>query len=259
MRFNSSVFKETLSFLTQYISTLSGGRLLQRHVLLILASAGFMFFIYPALPLDRYLTDLFFDAQQHGFPFKHHPFLEQFMHLGLKWLMVAIALSALAISFVAYRVARLRVYRKPLLWVFVGMVISTSIVATLKRYNLHGCPWDLAMYGGDLPFFELFSAPPFGVEVGRCFPAGHPSGGFALLAFYFAFGRLKQRFATWMLWIAVAMGLVMGMAQVIRGAHFMSHVLWSGWVVWLVLLILYWIWPPVSAQEAHREECSKDI
>lgn len=233
MQFNNSIFD-------RYISTLCN-----RQWLSILAAAGLMYFIYPTLPLDRYLTDLFFDTQS-GFYFKHQPFLEQFMHLGLKWLMVVVALSTLATSLASYWIIRLKVYRRPLLWIFVGMVISTTMVAVLKRYNLHGCPWDLTMYGGDLPYFELFSAPPLGVKVGHCFPAGHPSGGFALLAFYFAFVQLRPRFASWMLWIAIAMGLAMGMAQVMRGAHFLSHVLWSGWVVWLVLLILYWIWPPLS-------------
>jgi membrane-associated PAP2 superfamily phosphatase len=33
---------------------------------------------------------------------------------------------------------------------------------------------------------------------------------------------------------AVAAGLVLGLAQQWRGAHFMSHTLWSGWVCWCV-------------------------
>jgi len=33
---------------------------------------------------------------------------------------------------------------------------------------------------------------------------------------------------------ALAAGLVLGLAQQARGAHFMSHTLWSGWVCWCV-------------------------
>lgn len=123
------------------------------------------------------------------------------------------------------------------------MVVSTAVVAILKHLNQHGCPWDVTLYGGDLPLFDLFAPPPLGMEAGRCFPAGHPSGGFALIAFYFAFMHYKPRFAAYMLGLGLVMGLVMGAAQIMRGAHFLSHVLWSGWLVWMALLVLYWILP----------------
>jgi membrane-associated PAP2 superfamily phosphatase len=172
------------------------------------------------------------------------------MHIGLKWLMVVIALSSLLLAVAGYRFTKLETHRQSFSWVFVGMVVATTAVSILKHYSQHGCPWDLAMYGGNLPLFELFATPPAGAEGGRCFPAGHPSGGFALMAFYFAFIHSKSRLATNMLWLGLATGLLMGMAQVMRGAHFLSHALWSGWVVWVVLLILYWIWPPNKALPA---------
>jgi membrane-associated PAP2 superfamily phosphatase len=31
---------------------------------------------------------------------------------------------------------------------------------------------------------------------------------------------------------AAATGLVLGVAQQMRGAHFMSHTLWTGWLCW---------------------------
>lgn len=207
-----------------------------------------MLMVYPSLQLDRVLTDLFFDIHQQRFLLKHHPFLTQWMHVGLKWLMVMIALVCLLLSSAGYKLTKLQPYRRPFLWVFVGMVVSTTAVAILKHYNQHACPWDLAIYGGDSPFFELFTAAPSGVESGSCFPAGHPSGGFALMAFYFAFMHSKPRFSTGMLILGLFAGLVMGFAQVMRGAHFLSHIIWSGWVVWVALLILYLIWPPAKTQ-----------
>ena len=33
---------------------------------------------------------------------------------------------------------------------------------------------------------------------------------------------------------AVLAGLVLGGAQQVRGAHFMSHTLWTGWLCWTV-------------------------
>jgi len=215
-----------------------------KHGLPALVLAIFMLLVYPVLQIDRYLADFFFDPKQHHFPLKHYPFLELVMHAGLKWLMVVIALGCLAASVLGGSAVKSGAYKKPLLWVFAGMVFSTSVVAILKRYNQHGCPWDIDVYGGNLPLFDLFASLPAGAEAGHCFPAGHPSGGFALMAFYFAFMHSRPRLARNMLWVGVTTGLLMGFAQMMRGAHFLSHVLWSGWVVWASLLLLYSIWSP---------------
>lgn len=214
-----------------------------KHIVPALVFAVFMLFLYPKTHLDTLITNLFFDAQSRSFPLEHQAFLSQWMHRGLKWLMVLIALSCLVLSAVSFKFIPLKAHRKSLFWVFVGMVTASTIVATLKHYNQHGCPWDIDLYGGNLPLFELFVTPPIGIEAGRCFPAGHPSGGFALIAFYFAFMASHPRFAKAMLVAGFVMGLMMGFSQMMRGAHFLSHVLWSGWVVWMTLVILFWLWP----------------
>jgi len=214
-----------------------------------------MLLLYPHTHLDTRITDLFFDTQLHRFTLKNDPFLTVWMHVRLKWLMVAIALASLILAVLSYQLSSLQRHRYSLLWVFAGMLISTMTVSVFKHYSVHGCPWDIALYGGSLPLLDLFASPPAGIEAGQCFPAGHPSGGFALMAFYFAFMHSKPRFSAVMLWIGLLMGLLMGMVQIIRGAHFLSHVLWSGWLVWMTLLALYWLWP-MSKTAAQRQDAS---
>jgi membrane-associated PAP2 superfamily phosphatase len=229
------------------------GRFWLKHIVPALIFILLMLLVYPHTHLDTRITDLFFDAQLHRFTLKNDPFLTVWMHVRLKWLMVAIALASLVLALLSYRVSSLKVYRLSLFWVFAGMVISTTAVSVFKHYSLHGCPWDITLYGGSLPLLDLFTSPPAGTEAGRCFPAGHPSGGFALIAFYFAFMHSKPRFSVHMLWIGLLMGLLMGFVQMMRGAHFLSHVLWSGWLVWMVLLALYWLWPvgkPASGSQS---------
>lgn len=215
-----------------------------KHLLPAVIFAVLMMFVYTQTSWDVDLSNLFYNAQTHTFPLRRNALLSQFMHTGLKWLVVGIALTSLALWGMSYRFSKLQPVRKPLLWTFIAMVASTSIVAAIKHKSMHGCPWDLLPYGGELPLFGLFETPPIGAEAGGCFPAGHPSAGYALMAFYFAYRGIKPRFAATMLWSGIIMGLIMGWAQVMRGAHFLSHILWSGWVVWLVLLMLYWAWPP---------------
>lgn len=213
------------------------------HIVLSLFFILLMLLLYPHTHLDTRIADLFYDAQLHRFTLKNDPFLAVWMHVRLKWLMVVIAVASLVLALLGYKLSSLQEYRKSLLWVFAGMLVSTMAVSIFKHYSVHGCPWDIALYGGTLPLLDLFTAPPAGTEAGHCFPAGHPSGGFALMAFYFAFMHSKPRFSVLMLWIGLFMGLLMGLVQMLRGAHFLSHVLWSGWIVWMVLLALYWLWP----------------
>lgn len=231
----------------------SHGRFWLNHIVPALIFMLLMLLAYPHTHLDTRITDLFFDAQLHRFTLKNDPFLTLWMHVRLKWLMVAIASAGLVLALLSYRVRGLRAYRLSLLWAFAGMMISTSAVSVFKHYSLHGCPWDIDLYGGSLPLLDLFTSPPAGTEAGRCFPAGHPSGGFALMAFYFAFMHSRPRFSVLMLWVGLLMGLLMGLVQMMRGAHFLSHVLWSGWLVWVVLLALYWLWPvgkPASGSQS---------
>lgn len=231
----------------------SPSRFWLKHIVPALIFIPLMLLAYPHTHFDTGISDLFFSTQLHRFTLKNDPFLTVWMHVRLKWLMVAIALSSLVLALLSYRLSSLKAYRLPLLWVFAGMVVSTTAVSVFKHYSLHGCPWDITLYGGSLPLLDLFTSPPAGTEAGRCFPAGHPSGGFALMAFYFAFMHSKPRFSVLMLWIGLLMGLLMGLVQMMRGAHFLSHVLWSGWLVWMVLLALYWLWPagkPASGSQS---------
>jgi len=232
------------------------GRFWLKHLLPALVFALLMLLVYPHTYLDTRIADLFFDGQLHQFTLKKDPFLTDWMHTGLKWLIEAVALFCVGLLLLSYRFSSLKAYRQPLLWVFVGMVLSTSAVSILKHYSQHGCPWDIVLYGGSLPLFDLFETPPITAAAGHCFPAGHPSAGFALMAFYFAFRHIKPRFSVFMLWTGLLMGLLMGGVQMMRGAHFLSHVLWSGWVVWMVLLALYWLWPAVKLPHSKKPSAS---
>ncbi len=211
-------------------------------------SACFLIYIYPTTGLDKILIAPFYDVSVHRFPLKHQVFLEEFMHLGLKYCMVAIAMTVLAIAlranaylpFKASLFSRLKnLVTNPYFLVFIGMVISSSVVSIFKNMSIHGCPKDLLVYGGNLPFLNLFEQLPAGAKAGHCFPGGHASGGFALMAFYYAFRDSKPKFAWAMLLISLVFGFAMGWAQMMRGEHFLSHNLWSAWVVWFVLFVLF--------------------
>ena len=73
----------------------------------------------------------------------------------------------------------------------------------------------------------------------RCFPAAHASVGFTLISIYFycRFHCPKYKYPAFIL--ALTIGFIFGFAQQVRGAHFISHTLWSLIICITVNLIIY--------------------
>ena len=208
----------------------------KKQLIWLMVSALFLLLIYPKTGLDQRLIAPYFNAINHQFALKHSWFLESVMHSGLKYALIALAISTLLASIIGNIYAPLKAYQSRLFWVFIVMLISTTAISILKSYSIHGCPSNLIPYGGHLPYLQMFDALPNGVAMGKCFPGGHASGGFALMAFYFAFSDAQPRFAKSMLMLALILGFVMGWTQMMRGEHFLSHNLWSAWLVWATCL-----------------------
>ena len=113
-------------------------------------------------------------------------------------------------------------------------VACLLLVPALKRASLTSCPWDLQAFGGVaiyVPHWRL-GVPDGGP--GHCFPSGHAVAAFAFMTGHFLWRQHRPVMGR--LWLAAVglAGLAFGGAQVVRGAHFPSHVLWSAWVCWVV-------------------------
>jgi membrane-associated PAP2 superfamily phosphatase len=139
-------------------------------------------------------------------------------------------------------VAPLREWRPPLVFFCMTVALTTLFVALLKMTSAHSCPWDLQGLGGAARWFPLFDSPAFDSGPGRCWPSGHSAGGFSLIAGYFALRRNHRAFACMALVFALGLGALMSFVQVARGAHFLSHCLWSLWIAWFCSLGSFLVW-----------------
>ncbi|WP_016603436.1 phosphatase PAP2 family protein, partial [Yersinia pestis] len=100
---------------------------------------------------------------------------------------------------------------------------------------------DLVEYGGKALNYVLMDTAPPGAGPGHCFPGGHASSGFAVMALFFLFYPERPRLAMLCWFAGIGLGMLMGFGQIMRGAHFLTHNLWAGWWVWLSQLAAFWI------------------
>lgn len=179
------------------------------------------------LPLARWA------GNAHGFALRDDPVFVRVFHEGprlLSWLCVAGLLAA--IRWPVGLLRRLaRAERVQLALTVLASVIAVSLV---KRGSHSSCPWDLREFGGTAVYVSHWSWGVNDGGPGGCFPAGHASAAFAYVGGWFVLRRRMPRAAASWLAIALVLGLVLGLAQQWRGAHYMSHTLWSAWLCWSV-------------------------
>jgi membrane-associated PAP2 superfamily phosphatase len=204
---------------------------------LIMAFALFGIFEYTNL--DLRISDLYYDPTMHQFPLRHDWFLEVVMHHWAKYMIVLIAVGAATGFLASFRVGAFRPHRRMLLFIFLSLAMGPLVVSILKHVSAKYCPWDLQMYGGFAPYLRLFQFAPSDLRPGQCFPSGHASGGFALMAFYFVWRGTRPTLARAMLVGGFTCGIVLGFGRMLQGAHFLSHNLWAAVVVWVTMLLLH--------------------
>lgn len=199
---------------------------------LALATTGFLVLLlaWDASGLDMALARLTADAS--GFPLREHWLLFSVLHEGgrrLAWLLAL--LLCLGVWWPWGPLRRLRRWQR--LRLAASTLLAVLAVSLVKNLSVASCPWDLQAFGGVARHLSHWSLRSDG-GAGRCFPAGHASAGFSFVGGYFSFREHHAALAHRWLAAALAAGLVLGIAQQLRGAHFMSHTLWTGLLCWLV-------------------------
>lgn len=205
---------------------------------------------------DRWIADRIFAAEGGHWALRNSHVLTHVLHAGGKALSAIAWLGVLAITLRSAFHARWKPLHRPLLALLLSVAASTLLVSALKHLTRMDCPWDAAVYGGTHPYFTLLQARPAGIRPSGCFPAGQASAGYAWVALYFFFAGVRPRWRRIGLAIGVCFGLVLGIAQQLRGAHYLSHDLWTLAISWFVALGMHRLFlhrnpiPAVPAMEA---------
>jgi membrane-associated PAP2 superfamily phosphatase len=112
--------------------------------------------------------------------------------------------------------------RKDAIYALVCLGGIPLLIGLGKNISHVHCPSELLRYGGTEEYHRVLDFHTSYNKVRpHCFPAGHASGGFALFGLYFI--RRKPG----MLCVGMIYGWVMGLYQMFKGAHFLSHTLFT--------------------------------
>jgi membrane-associated PAP2 superfamily phosphatase len=198
-----------------------------------------VFVLFEATPLDLAVQDCFYDSA-HGWVVNRQAPMPRFFFYDAPKLIFAVLIAVLLGCLV---VPTAWFPRRPFsrcaaafLLVCFGLVPGT--VGLLKATTGVFFPYQVERYGGKQPYRNVLQSIPHVPcrARGKGFPAGHASGGFALMGLYFAWQRRQAR------WLGLASGLVLGwtlgLYQMLKGAHYLSHTVVTMVLGWLIILLL---------------------
>ena len=170
-----------------------------------------------------------------GFPWRDHPFTQRVLHDGGR--VVAWAMLAL-LAWDAWHPGLPGPGRRTRAHSLLATLVCLLLVPALKQFSLTSCPWDLEMFGGVAAYVPHWLPGVSDGGPGRCFPSGHAVAAFAFLVPALVWCGSPQpehrRIGRIALTGVLVLGTVFAVAQGLRGAHFVSHSLWSAWLCWAV-------------------------
>lgn len=173
-----------------------------------------------------------------GFAWRDHVLLSTVLHSGaraLGWVL----LLALMVG-VVWPVGVLRQLNRTERTTLVASIwLALLAVVLIKGFSTTSCPWDLQAFGGTASYVSHWRWGVLDGGGGHCFPAGHASTAFAFLPGALWLWPHHRVAAKRWLWTVLVAGAVLGLAQQVRGAHFMSHTLWTAWICATVSLLCY--------------------
>ena len=226
-------------------------RLYGVNALLLLVAAIALGWLFHATRLDLRLATPFYDPVNQTFPWRYAWITKYFVHRYLKYALLLVGIgvwtAALCNRFGRWHPRFLATHRRrwwSVAWCFVAVPI---VIGVLRRLSPMHCPWEVADFGGFAPYFDLLSAAPAGVHPGHCFPAAFVASGSWLLGFALLWYPEHKLRGVGAGIAALLLSFGMGWVQQMRGAHFLSHTLWSLWVSWAVVLLVH------AASGAWRE------
>uniref|UniRef100_UPI0040477BE5 phosphatase PAP2 family protein n=1 Tax=Aliarcobacter sp. TaxID=2321116 RepID=UPI0040477BE5 len=196
--------------------------------------------LFQVSELDIFIQNFFYNFETKTWLVdKNEPILKFLLYDGLK---VALILFAIAILFslIFFKKKKfIQEYKKGLIIVLLSAILIPLSIGSLKAITNTPCPCNIIHFNGTYPDLKVFDSYPkdfIQTSKAKCWPAGHASGGFALMALFFLFkSPTNQKRA---LIGALVIGWSMGTYKMLLGDHFLSHTIITMIMSWLIILLI---------------------
>ena len=190
--------------------------------------------------LDIFVQSFFYNFDSKSWLIdKDEPILKFFLYDGMKIFLILIAVAILFSLIFLRKKKIIQEYKKGLIIVLLSAIFIPLMIGSLKAISNTPCPCNIVNFDGIYPDIKVFDSYPKDFvqpSKAKCWPAGHASGGFALMAFFFLFKtQLNKKRA---LGVALVVGWSMGLYKMLLGDHFLSHTIITMIMAWVIILII---------------------
>ena len=196
--------------------------------------------LFQLTELDIFVQNFFYNFEtQNWIIDKNEPILKFFFYDGIKILFIIFDVSILFSLIFLRKNKLIQEYKKGLIIVFLSGISVPLIIGSLKDITNTPCPCNIVHFNGLYPENKVFDHYPeefIQKSKAKCWPAGHASGGFALMALFFLFKTPKNQKKA--LIGALIIGWSIGIYKMLLGDHFLSHTLITMLIAWLIILII---------------------
>jgi membrane-associated PAP2 superfamily phosphatase len=151
---------------------------------------------------------------------------------------IALALFGLAACAASFFREDMRHWRRSGAFLVLLLALGPGLMvnAVFKDHWGRPRPREIVQFGGQKQFLHPWQKGEDGK--GRSFPSGHASAAFYMTAPFFIYRRSNKRRARLWLTGGLIFGVLMSMARITQGGHFLSDNLWAWGMVHLTALFL---------------------
>lgn len=164
-----------------------------------------------------------------------------FLYLLDRGPSIALGVAGLIAAIIGGIYKQRRSWVRPGLFLVLLLVIGPGVLVNVvfKEYWGRPRPREIVQFGGTKEFLHPWQK---GVaHKGRSFPSGHASAAFYLSAPFFLLRRRNPREAQLYLAGGLLFGVLMSIARITQGGHFLSDTLWAWGMVHLTAVALYYL------------------
>jgi membrane-associated PAP2 superfamily phosphatase len=154
---------------------------------------------------------------------------------------ISLAVFGLVVCVVSFFHREWMHWRRAGVFLVLLMVLGPGMIVNLgfKEYWGRPRPREITQFSGKKEFLQPWQIGNSGQ--GRSFPSGHSSAAFYMSAPYYIYRRTNKRLAHFWMAGGLVFGMLMSIARIAQGGHFLSDTVWAWGMVHLTAVVLFYL------------------